>query len=503
MDVPELHKGADVSKLPPALRCLASFNQTGWQEAEEVAAAAANGGEAGPAVVTEAAGAGTAAAAANANAPLAPVGKIDPFNEMVSNTPRNKLPACLRALLDHNPKGYDELAPTRGVRTAKVKTKIATETAKKVEPVRAPAHHSFPLDDVRRWVLPGPLKNTPSAKVWCMMSTSTHRRFKANLGSLYEYKQCMPTPHYLRKHRYPFKIHVQQPGELIVSCGHSHSVISGNSRGFSWSHVDPATIERIEHSDRFHGSRQADGKPNSFSELFHRSTIIMDALRSNLMDPDACWSQSEEDAKAHVEATASCAEHHAARLAEGWLAEEVLPLYTPSMEQMNNPFWFTAMMSGPGKENGSLHIRLPIEWSLSREHNYGHVAWSPAANLWKLNVNAPTASKDVNKVRAASSCSFCCCYRPFLFRALWGLCVLSSPSSSFAAWRRRECGGADILARGANMAPCYWLGRVRTLKTNCPLCCFFVLPSTFVLLFLCRLCAQRSCGPSRRGATRT
>ena len=45
----------------------------------------------------------------------------DPFSHVVSTTPRSKLPACLRALLDHNAKGHEELTPIRGLRTASVR----------------------------------------------------------------------------------------------------------------------------------------------------------------------------------------------------------------------------------------------------------------------------------------------------------------------------------------------------------------------------------------------
>ena len=244
VEVPVLHKGADVSKLPPALRCLASFNQGGYQEIEQVETpsadtAAASTTErkdgAGPAVVTDPPAAvrsrrrlqngahppppnyvkesantetdptasmatptaprTTSASPTHTAGPTVPTNATDAFSQLVSNTERSKLPACLRALMDHNPKGYEELGPTRGVRIAKVKSKAALDAvAKPKEPARPPAHHNFPLDDVRRWVFPGPLKNTPMAKVWVMMNNVTHRRFKSSLGSFYEYKQCVSRP---------------------------------------------------------------------------------------------------------------------------------------------------------------------------------------------------------------------------------------------------------------------------------------------------------------------
>lgn len=48
---------------------------------------------------------------------------------------------------------------------------------------------------------------------------------------------------------------------------------------------------------------------------------------------------------------------------------------------------FTAMMSGPGKEHGSLHIRFPPNWRRSADRNHGHVSWGPVPRVWKLEVS--------------------------------------------------------------------------------------------------------------------
>lgn len=61
--------------------------------------------------------------------------------------------------------------------------------------------------------------------------------------------------------------------------------------------------------------------------------------------------------------------------------------YLPTVEQLEDPRWFTAMMMGPGKELGSLHIRFPPRWRESAAHNHGHVAWAPAPRVWKLDVS--------------------------------------------------------------------------------------------------------------------
>jgi len=193
-------------------------------------------------------------------------------------------------------------------------------------------------------------------------------------------------------------VRVHGEGEIIVTLGDSHYVMSGNTRGFSWSHVDPTTVERLDHSAAHYGSRQADGKPNTFSELFNRSTEIMDALRSNLANPENCWTAPKEDADALVAETASCDAYMQERLGEGWLPEEVKPLYTPTSEQMENPYWFTAMMRGPGKEHGSLHIKMPVSFFAKKERNYGHVSWAKDSRLWKLDVTKPYGEDPTEKV---------------------------------------------------------------------------------------------------------
>jgi hypothetical protein len=232
-----------------------------------------------------------------------------------------------------------------------------------------------------------------------MVDGKTHRRYKALMGRQYAYKQHVPTPEYLREHGLPFTVNVHSMGELVVSVGHSHYVISGNSRGFSWSHVDPSTVERLDHSAAHYGSRQADNKPNTFSDLFHRSPQIMDALRANIHRPDSCWQQPEEQVERHVAATRTDARYHEARLAEGWRPDEIKPLWTPTMEQLEDPFWFTALMQGPGRRQGSLHVKMPPEWKESAAHNYGHVQWSPSPQLWKLHVTLPQAvEKELQKV---------------------------------------------------------------------------------------------------------
>lgn len=45
------------------------------------------------------------------------------------------------------------------------------------------------------------------------------------------------------------------------------------------------------------------------------------------------------------------------------------------------------MMSGPGKELGSLHVRFPKQWRQSPERNFGHVSWAPSTRVWKLEVS--------------------------------------------------------------------------------------------------------------------
>ena len=167
---------------------------------------------------------------------------------------------------------------------------------------------------------------------------------------------------------------------------------------FSWSHVTPGTLERMAYSDKHHGSRQCDGKPNSFSELFNRSSSVMDGLKKSI-DESPFWNQPAADAVAHVAATAVDSEYAAARAAEGWLPEEIGPLYCPTPEQWNDPYWFTAMMLGPGKEQGSLHIRMPRKWCSTEEHAHGHVSWPKSSPLWRLevvepNVAVPAESED-------------------------------------------------------------------------------------------------------------
>eukprot|EP00039_Didymoeca_costata_P020560 m.341661 g.341661 ORF g.341661 m.341661 type:complete len:816 (-) comp20333_c0_seq1:152-2599(-) len=298
-----------------------------------------------------------------------------------------KAQRIVKSLMDHNPKGLGELEPLPSTRSTKPRPSAEADDVPS----------KFSIDDYRRWMSKGRLKNEPQAKVWIMMDNKTHRCYRKAMGSLYEYKQHIPTPEFLRKHGFPFSVHIHEPGEFIVSAGHSHYVVSGNSRGFSWSHVDPGTIKRLRESDESYGSRQADGKPNTFSEYFHRSPDLMEALQSNLDEPEACWGQSQKEMDAHVIATLTDDAYYQKRLREGWQAGEIKPLYLPTVEQLNNPNWFTAMMTVEGSKHGALHIKFPKGW-FSAEHNYGHVSWSSSANLWKQSMTEHVYPKEEKKI---------------------------------------------------------------------------------------------------------
>eukprot|EP00041_Stephanoeca_diplocostata_P026412 m.712184 g.712184 ORF g.712184 m.712184 type:complete len:1101 (-) comp22959_c0_seq4:1710-5012(-) len=244
----------------------------------------------------------------------------------------------------------------------------------------------------------------PSHKVWLFMGETQHRRFRKTMGSDYHYKQHVPTPEYLRQRHYKFRISVQNEGELVCTAGDSHCVISGNSRGFSWSHLDPATLQRLERSDKLHGSRQADGKPNTFSGHFHRSSALMTKLK-NTINECPYWQQTQKQIQKHVQATKTDSEYHARRQAEGWKAAEINPLYLPTAAQLKDPYWFTALMMGPGATGGSLHIKFPDSWTHDPERNCGHVPWTlRSTRVWKLEAVARQgrgiqADKDVVDVR--------------------------------------------------------------------------------------------------------
>ena len=242
------------------------------------------------------------------------------------------------------------------------------------------------LDAAAPYVQPVPAdEGAPSHKIWICMAGTEHRRLKRNLGSQYAYKQLVPSPAFLRENGYKFTVHVQNQGEFICTLGDSHYVVSGQARGFSWSHVDPSTVERIEHSAKHHGSRQADGKPNTFDPWFHRSNDLINKLKSNLKEC-GFWYQPDETVREVVGDTPQCPEYAAARAAEGWRPEEIKPLYKPTVEQLDDPYWFTAMMQGPGKRTGSIQCKFPIGWLEDEAHNYGHVSWPDTARLWKLEV---------------------------------------------------------------------------------------------------------------------
>mmetsp|Transcript_35157 Transcript_35157/g.91996 ORF Transcript_35157/g.91996 Transcript_35157/m.91996 type:complete len:899 (+) Transcript_35157:44-2740(+) len=291
------------------------------------------------------------------------------------------LPLEMRRLLDFNRKGLmekglamscsDTGGPDGGPATGY--TAVREETAPPLKPPRFSAEIAASDE-------------APSHKLWIMLSPASHRRFVKAMGGQYRYKQHVPTPAFLREHGYQFSIHVHEEGEFIATVGWSHIVLSGNSRGFSWSQLDPSAIERIELSDAKFGSRQADGKPNSFSAYFARSDAIMDRLKSTLKS-SGLWEHSEDDVRRHVSNTMVDVGAQRRREAEGWRPAEIRPVYLPTVAQLEDPKWFTALMSGPGKEQGSLHIRFPDAWRQSCKHNYGHVSWTPATRLWKLGVS--------------------------------------------------------------------------------------------------------------------
>ena len=62
------------------------------------------------------------------------------------------------------------------------------------------------------------------------------------------------------------------------------------------------------------------------------------------------------------------------------------------MAQLEDATWFTAMMQGPGRAVGSVHIKFPEAWCKAKAHNYGHVAWMPDAHVWKHTIIPPDES---------------------------------------------------------------------------------------------------------------
>lgn len=377
--------------------------------------------------VEEKSGAGPAADNARVVIPPQPAAvKEDPFAELLQQTPRDQLPASLRSLLDHNGKGGNEVAPLPPRRAPKPivplelgadwisgRDSSSTKRRRKSGPaVGLDSPESLTGPEARaatvvpkplsKWVIPRAPPDAPRYKIWVLLGQAAHRRFKLAMGSQYRYKQYVPTPAFLREHKYPFTVRVHGEGEIICTVGDSHYVVSGCSRGFSWSHVDPSTMERLEESDQRYGSRQGDGKPNTFSAHFFRSTKMMDQLRSNLAAAK-CWNQPPEEARARVLATAVCPRYTAARKAEGWHDSEIRPLYLPTVEQFADPLWFTSMMAGPGKEDGSLHIKMPMGWLSDEAHNFGHVQWPASSPLWRLEVVPPQPPNSILSTTVSTS----------------------------------------------------------------------------------------------------
>jgi hypothetical protein len=75
------------------------------------------------------------------------------------------------------------------------------------------------------------------------------------------------------------------------------------------------------------------------------------------------------------------------------------------VEQLEDPKWFTALMAGPGKELGSLHIRFPPRWRQSAAHNHGHVSWAPVPRVWKLDVSECSDAAGDSPVVSVKVCS--------------------------------------------------------------------------------------------------
>lgn len=256
------------------------------------------------------------------------------------------VPAALRLLLDFNQKGLSEVSPGLACRRGRAKRVADSTQAPKV-----PSHH----------------------KIWVLLDGCTHRRFRAHMGRSYQYKQHVPTPCWLRDHQYRFSVRVQGPGEMVVTVGASHYVVSGDTYGFSWSHADPSTLTRLQDSAEHHGSTQADGKPNTLSELFARSRTLLDGIAQNMQTEH--WLQSPEAVLRQVRATRVDKTYELVRQSEGWLPEELRPLLLPTEHQFADPSWFAAMMLGLGQQHGSLHIRLPELYRWDPVHNFGLVDW--------------------------------------------------------------------------------------------------------------------------------
>lgn len=376
--LPTLSKGADVAALPLALRRLMDFNQTG---VSEVVRADGVRQVRKPNILSPE----IQVTRANKNRKL--------MNRVETSEPKTtKSSSVTKQVVTEE--SHMKKSPTKkfpgGLRTKKQSVNRVDkfpeieplEVEESVDPVKEAERERF--EACKPFVEDTPAeKGKPSHKVWVLMDGIEHRRLKQELGSQYQYKQMVPSPEFLRRKGYRFTIHIQNEGEFICTLGDSHYVVSGNTRGFSWSHVDPSTIERIEHSDKKFGSRQADGKPNTFSPHFHRSEDLITKLKSNLKNC-GFWYQSNEEVKKHNAATAIDESYKRARLAEGWHEDEIKPLYLPTSEQLRNPFWFTSMMQGPGKRRGSLHIKFPDDWINIETHNFGHVPWPESARLWKL-----------------------------------------------------------------------------------------------------------------------
>ena len=105
-----------------------------------------------------------------------------------------------------------------------------------------------------------------------------------------------------------------------------------------------------------------------------------------------------EEAEALVADTTTCDVYQQERLDEGWLPDEIKPLYLPTPAQMENPYWFTALMRVVGREHGSLHIKMPVSFYGVKERNYGHVSWAKETRLWKLDVTKPYGEDPSEKV---------------------------------------------------------------------------------------------------------
>lgn len=279
-----------------------------------------------------------------------------------------RLPAALRLLADFNGKGGTEDVPLSAVRARRPPRHLTVEE-EDIQELPAPKkkrRRRQPVVEVPvRPVTPPPsqeeLAAVPGPKVWVLLHPSGHRRVRALLGNRYKYKQHVPTPAWLRERNIEFTIRVQMPNELIVTLCDSHYVVSGHSRGFSWSHVYPCTMTRLANAEKYSGSRQGDGKPNTFSPLYNRCDTVIRALHESLDRDASPWHVDPETTARHVRNTRSDQAYNAQRLAEGWSAKEIGPLLLPTSEQLADPEWYTSMVKQHSSK-GSLHIRLPEDW---------------------------------------------------------------------------------------------------------------------------------------------